>query len=212
MTADLRAGKVTCHVDVAAPREGRPATRVNWLVRQLRNAPETVRVEAFAAHARGASSADLLRNIRENPALLITDPLRELKTFRVALDRPLGAKRGRGRGSFIDSVLDAVDSFYADVMQNLKAWAAHPPKVRETGETPPVAPALVSTALSSQDGSEAVVAPPRALSGESLDVSASPDDNDDAAPPQWADVISDTDMTEATDANGLPGGAVASSP
>jgi hypothetical protein len=32
VTADLRASKVTCHVDVDAPREGRPTTRVNWLV------------------------------------------------------------------------------------------------------------------------------------------------------------------------------------
>jgi hypothetical protein len=104
VTADLRAGKVTCHVDVAAPRDGRPATRVNWLVRQLKNAPDAVRVEAFTAHSRGASSAELLRTVRDNPALLIVDPAKELRTFRIALDRPLGAKRGRGRASFIDSV------------------------------------------------------------------------------------------------------------
>jgi len=34
ITADLRAGKIVCHVDVDAPRDGRPTTRVNWLVRQ----------------------------------------------------------------------------------------------------------------------------------------------------------------------------------
>jgi hypothetical protein len=56
VTADVRAGMVTCPVDVAAPRDGRTATRVNWLVRQLKNEPETVRVEAFTAHSRGASS------------------------------------------------------------------------------------------------------------------------------------------------------------
>jgi hypothetical protein len=43
ITADLRAGKVTCHVDLDAPREGRPTTRVNWLVRQLKNAPDPTR-------------------------------------------------------------------------------------------------------------------------------------------------------------------------
>jgi hypothetical protein len=92
VTADLRTGNAICHVDVAAPRDGRAATRVNWLVRQLKNAPETVRVEAFTAHSRGASSAELLRDIRENPAILVTDPTKELRMFRVALDRPLGAK------------------------------------------------------------------------------------------------------------------------
>lgn len=45
VTADLRASRVTCHVDVEAPRDGRATTRVNWLVRQLKNAPDSARVE-----------------------------------------------------------------------------------------------------------------------------------------------------------------------
>jgi hypothetical protein len=191
VTADLRAGKVTCHVDVDAPREGRAATRVNWLIRQLKNAPENLRVEAFTAHSRGASSADLLRNIRENPSVLVTDATKELRTFRVALDRPLGAKRGRGRGSFIDSVLDAVDAFYGEVMQHVKAWTATPPKVRDAGDVPPVPPALVSTALSSQDGSEDVgerdlnigsLEEQRAHAPATVQTSGA---DDDEAPPQW---------------------------
>jgi hypothetical protein len=205
VTADLRTGKVTCHVDVAAPREGRPATRVNWLLRQLRNAPDGVRIEAFAAHARGASSAELLKTVRENPAVLVTDPTKELRTFRVALDRPLGAKRGRGRGSFIDSVLEAVDSFYAEVMQHVKAWTATPPKVRETGDFPPVPPALVSTALSSQDGSEDPAEPAGPVDPAALDDRTdTPDPDpahlteaatgapDDDVPPQWTDPGTDT--------------------
>jgi hypothetical protein len=154
VTADLRAGKVTCHVDIDAPREGRPATRVNWLVRQLKDAPETLRVEAYAAHARGNSAAELLRVVRENPLALTPDPSKETRSFRVALDQPLGFKRGRGRGCFIDSVLDAVDVFYAQVLVNLKIWTATPPRIREQTETEPVSPALASTSLSSQDGPE----------------------------------------------------------
>ncbi|HEX8582689.1 MAG TPA: hypothetical protein VF640_10185, partial [Acidimicrobiales bacterium] len=45
VTADLRAARVTVWVDVEAPREGRPQTRVNWLVRQLKDAPDAVRVD-----------------------------------------------------------------------------------------------------------------------------------------------------------------------
>lgn len=60
-------------------------------------------------------------------------------------------------GSFIDSVLDAIDAFYSDVMQNLRAWTATPPKLRADGDKvladeQDVASPLVSTALSSQDG------------------------------------------------------------
>src|SRR5438552_2494185 len=47
-----------------APREGRPTTRVNWLVRQLKNAPDTVRLESFAAYARGSGNAELLGAVR----------------------------------------------------------------------------------------------------------------------------------------------------
>ncbi|MFY0405876.1 hypothetical protein [Solicola sp. PLA-1-18] len=161
VTADLRAGKVTCHVDIEAPREGRPTTRVNWLVRQLKNSPESIRVEAFVARGRGSAAAELLSAVREDASVLVVDPTRELRSFRVAVDRPLGTKRGRGRGSFIDSVLVAVDEFYADVLGSLRAWSASPPRQRaphaEVPEREDVVPSsLASTDYSSQDGAEAV--------------------------------------------------------
>lgn len=154
VTVDIRAGRITCHVDVDAPREGRATTRVNWLIRQLRSAPESVRVEAAVAHGRGPGTAELLKVVREEPVKLIADPSKDLRSFRVALSSTLGSKRGRGRASFIDSVLDAVDAFYGEVLQYLKAWSAAPPKLREEPEPPTRPVALVSTALSSQDGTE----------------------------------------------------------
>lgn len=154
VVADLRAGTVTCYVDVEAPRDGRPTTRVNWLVRQLKDAPETVVLESHAARTRGNGAAELLRAVREDPSVLIDDPSKELRSFRVAMRKPMGSKRGRGRGSFIDSVLDAIDCFYDDVAANLKSWSAKPPKLRSETVPPPdqdVAEELVSTAISSQD-------------------------------------------------------------
>lgn len=154
VTADLRAGQIVCHVDVEAPRTGKPTTRVNWLSRQLKNAPEDVRVEAFVARARGAGAAELLGRVRAEPSLLVTDPSKELRSFRVARVSAMGAKRGRGRGSFIDSLIDAVNAFYSEVLQYLKAWAAPPPKMRQLDETELEQPSVASTALSSQDGGE----------------------------------------------------------
>jgi hypothetical protein len=153
VAVDLRAGQVTCQVDLDAPRDGRPLTRVNWLVRQLRESPDTVRVEAHATHDRGGGTVALLRDVRDNPGLLIADTHKELRRFQIALTRPLGVKRGRGRGSFIDSVLDVIDIFYAEVMQNLRSWSATPPRLREPAELKPPE-VLASTALSSQDGAE----------------------------------------------------------
>jgi hypothetical protein len=167
VTADLRAGTVTCHVDIEAPREGRPTTRVNWLLRQLKNAPETVRVEARAAHARGAGATELLRVVREAPLSLVADPTKELRSFQAALSVPMGTKRGRGRGSFIDSVMGGVNTFYAEVLQQLKAWSAAPPRLRSETEAHDaeieqagVPSSLVSTALSSQDDPQTVVPAP----------------------------------------------------
>lgn len=159
VTVDLRAGQVTCHVDLDAPRDGRALTRVNWLVRQLKNAPDATRIEAFTMHSRGPGQAELLRRVREDPAVLIADPKRDLRAFRVALTATAAAKRGRGRGSFIDSVLASIDTFYGDVLQHLKAWSASPPRLREPLDQLPTPPVLASNALSSQDGAETPTAP-----------------------------------------------------
>jgi hypothetical protein len=154
ISADLRSSRLTCSVEVDAPRQGRPATRVAWLTRQLKSAPDHASIEAFAMHARGGGRAEPLRVVRENPQSIVADPKRDLKAFRVAIVTPLGAKRGRGRGSFIDSVVEGVDKFYLEVVQHLKNWTAPPPKMRELAE--PIEPpaSLSSTDLSSQDGTE----------------------------------------------------------
>ena len=134
LVADLRSGRITISVDVAAPREGRAATRVNWLARQLRDAPDGVRIDAFATGSR-TSTSELLRSVRENPAVLIGDPKRDLRLFRVAAVSPMGVKRGTGRGGFIDSVLASVDGFYELVVQQLRPWAAKAPQLPAGGRT-----------------------------------------------------------------------------
>jgi hypothetical protein len=186
VTADLRASRVTCYVDIDAPKEGRPTTRVNWLIRQLKAAPESLRVEAFVVNQRGDGSAELLSAVRENPGILITDSKRELRSFRIALSVPMGTKRGRGRGSFIDSVLDAVDAFYGDVVQYMKAWSAAPPRMRETEVVPTTEPpAVASTSISSQDGAEPAPDPMREASGNGVGDSQGEQATEPAA--DWVD-------------------------
>lgn len=69
--------------------------------------PRPHRLECFNSHSRGSSAAELLSAIPENPASLVTDPTREIRTFRVAAACGLGTKRGRGRGCFIDPAMAA---------------------------------------------------------------------------------------------------------
>jgi hypothetical protein len=201
VSLDLRAGTVTCHVDLDAPKDGRPTTRVNWLVRQLKQAPDNLRLEAFAAYARGNGSAALLRDVRENPALLVEASGKEIRSFRVALSMPLGPKRGRGRGCAIDSVLDTIEGFYGSVLGELKAWSGAPPKLRDEPRElvePPVDVELVSTSLSSQD--EPAEEPP---SYEAVRLVVGPlgvDHQDDAAPAEWArSVTADLDGEQTVD-------------
>jgi hypothetical protein len=158
ITADLRARSVICSAEIDAPKEGRPTTKVNWLVRQLKQTNDRARLECNVMNQRGNGASDLLGRVRESPDLLILDPTRTIRSFTVALNSPMGFKSGRGQGTFIDGLLGAIDTFYAEVLQSLKAWAAKPPRMREQTDTSELAkdqevpPALVSTALSSQDG------------------------------------------------------------
>lgn len=150
--ANLRTGQIDCSYTLEAPSQGRSSTRVNWLTRQLRDAPENLRLEAFAFRARSGAAA-LLKDVRVDPNQLIADPARELKTFVVTATFPMGTKRGRGRGAFIDSVVQAVERTYGDVGQRLKAWSAAPPRLRSEDEVVinVEEQATSSTALSSQD-------------------------------------------------------------
>jgi hypothetical protein len=134
VTADLRGSRITVSIDVDAPREGRAATRINWLTRQLKEAPGGLRIDAFTANAR-TSTSELLKDVRENPLLLVADPKKEFRTFRIAAASPMGTKRGTGRGGFIDSVLSAVDGFYEAVAQEITPWAAKAPQLPRGGRT-----------------------------------------------------------------------------
>ena len=152
---DLRSGRVTASLDIEAPKEGRPATRINWLVRQLKHAPDTLRVEVFTVGGRGPGETELLGKVREDPTCLVVDPEAGASWLPDRDQAPMGNKRGRGKGAFIDSVLDVVDDFYVDVVQHLKARTASPPRMREISPEETANPSpLSSTALSSQDGAE----------------------------------------------------------
>jgi hypothetical protein len=157
--ADLRAQKVTCSLTIEAPKEGRPATRVNWLLRQLKDAPGTLRIDTFAVNGRSMGASELLAKVREDPTVLLVDPKKEFRAFRLVLSAPMGSKRGKGRGSFIGSVLGVLEEFYETTAQNLRPWSPSAPKLRpvpeqvdEEAQDQGVATSLVSTAASSQDG------------------------------------------------------------
>jgi hypothetical protein len=130
---DLRAGTVSVSVEAVAPQGGRLPTRVNWLVRQLGDAPSQLRVDGLLSGTK-ASTSELLSTLRDDPAVLIDPQKRDFRAFRITAVSQLGTKRGTGRGAFIDSVLSAVDGFYESVVQSLRPWAPKAPQLPRSGK------------------------------------------------------------------------------
>ena len=128
---DLRANRVDCSATVDAPATGRPTTRVNWLVRQLQSAPPQLQVRANRMRAREAGESHRLAELTKDPKPLVGEAGADIRSFTVTLSQqPAGTKRGQGQGSFVSSVTGLVDTFYGEVVQNLKAWTASAPKVQ----------------------------------------------------------------------------------
>lgn len=135
ISADLRSRQVTAATTVDAPQEGRSRGRVSWLLRQLQNASENVKVESKAART-SATYAATLGAVRSNPEVLFPEDGREIRGFAISLTRNMGLKKDASPGSFIESVKTTVEEFYGQVLQNLRGWKASPPKLKKQDEGP----------------------------------------------------------------------------
>lgn len=162
IAASLRVGTVSASLSLSAPNEGRPTTRVNWLVKQLANAPDDLRVDAAFAGIRGGTSRKLVE-LREDPrAILASDKNRSPRTYSVTVTTNMGTKRG-GTEGFIGQATKLTLEFYRNVVQNLKAWTAAPAKLPGKQEPIDIATqpeSLVEEVAFSQAGQEDEVATP----------------------------------------------------
>ena len=162
---------MTTSVRVDAPGEGRPKTRINWLLRQLKNAPDDLRIDVNFRNARETSSR-LLSEARDAPERLLlgTDPTREPHAFELALTRRMGTKRGKEEGSFVRETRRQAIDFYGGLVQDLKAWQAPAPKLppeeaREEPEEAQPEPPPFSDAPPERDPGEGRTSPPSAPVG-----------------------------------------------
>lgn len=133
--ADLRTKHVTTSVSIDAPKEGRPLTRINWLLRQLKEAPAEARIDVRFASSKETSSQLLLAGRDEPSELLFPgDPKREPRSFEVALTKKMGLKRGVDAGSFSRETRRQTAAFYRDVVQSLQSWQAPAPRLETTDQ------------------------------------------------------------------------------
>ena len=132
LVASLKARTVTVSVDVAAPEEGQPQTRINWLIRQLQDAPGDARIEAWHKRERYPVT-ERLSDVRENSHLLrASDRTKAARSFVVSQTGEMGTKRAGTKGSFTAQASSLVQEFYRDVVEGLNPWTARAPKLRQT--------------------------------------------------------------------------------
>lgn len=137
--ADLRSQQTLTSVSFDAPKEGTPRGRFGWLMRQLKEAPDDLRLEAAFPNAR-STTATTLGEMRSNPRALQyeQDPQRPPRAFVLTSCQAMGKKRGRAEGSFVRETSAQVMSFYSGLVQDLKPWQAPAPKAHlpHASETP----------------------------------------------------------------------------
>lgn len=172
LCADLRTRMVTTSVPIKSPGEGRPDTRVRWVLRQLRQAPDDLRVEVRFERSAKTTSA-LLGEVRdEAKALLLPDDRkRNPREFRLSLSRPMGTRRDRKPGSFVAETRQQAIDFYRELVQNLVEWQPKAPKLRR------------SSAEDSDAGRQATPAPPARDDSDAAAHGAATAADDWTAPP-----------------------------
>ncbi|WP_168186954.1 TerD family protein [Williamsia sp. 1138] len=117
LAVDLRSDTVECSTIVDAPREGRPATRVNWVVKQMPDAHGDTLVEAVLPGRTSANIGALLGQLRESPDGLLPADGKLPKQFKITRGHTLS----RNRGNVVISANKLVEEFYRDVVQVLRS-------------------------------------------------------------------------------------------
>jgi len=129
LTASLRARTVTASVQVEAPQDGRPITRIRWLARQLTEASTDLRLDATFVGSRASTSARLGQILEDPAKLLLQDKSKAPRSFTVCMMADMGSKRGGVKGSFIGEATDLLLTFYRTVVQELRPWSGAAPKL-----------------------------------------------------------------------------------
>ena len=139
VVVNLQRRTISCSMKLQAPGDRkRAASRVNWILRQLRNVEgDDVFVRAFWS-GRSQSTQAVLQKVQEDPGSLeINRPGAVPVSFEVLVISDL-AGRFSGRSTFIEDLEKAIPGFYDRVGQNLRKWVPPPPTIdkRDPKQTP----------------------------------------------------------------------------
>jgi hypothetical protein len=139
LEADLRGRRFRTSIVVTAPKDGKPQTRINWMLRQLATAKDDLLVEVRYPLQKESTSA-ALKEARAKPdrLLYVSDRKRDPMSFRLTVSKDLGMKRGRGAGSFVAESRQQTSDFYRSIVQALRSWSPVAPKLPAVPATTPL--------------------------------------------------------------------------
>ncbi|MDF0530458.1 TerD family protein [Tsukamurella sp. 8F] len=120
VNANLARQRISCAQQVAAPRTGRTSTKVNWLLRQLTDAPPRLRITAHHLGSRSDVTSALLETARADPSTLLPPNDKDIREFTVTAEASMGTKRAATDNGFVTTMVELVDSFYAEITQVLR--------------------------------------------------------------------------------------------
>ncbi|MDE2934240.1 MAG: stress response protein [Chloroflexota bacterium] len=141
ISADLNSMMASASVTVAAPDLARSTARLNWLLRQLRSASDSLRIDVSFEWIK-FTSAELLGAIRSDPKGVLAGTDRPPRSFTVVQTSRVGTKRRSGSGNFVKDMEKLVDEFYREVVQGLKPWTPPAPKLAVEKPEPAEEPAV----------------------------------------------------------------------
>ncbi|GJM38282.1 MAG: hypothetical protein DHS20C19_16490 [Acidimicrobiales bacterium] len=125
---DIKARQIETSASFAAPSDKQAKARVTWLLRQLKDCPDSLVVEAYPKNSSNGSAA-ALGSLRDDPAIIIDDPKKPVSRFRLVARTEMGMNRKSGKkAGFTQSVYDCVANFYGTILQDLTAYQAPAPK------------------------------------------------------------------------------------
>ena len=131
MRADVAAGILHCGFVLPSPTSSRNKSRISWLLRQLRQAPENTYVSWTYKRARSSEAPHRARDLMDGSYEFDLDNSREISEFHVEVIAKMGTKRAAGGGGFIDSIVDLFELTYGEVLQPIKPWQEPAPKLSE---------------------------------------------------------------------------------
>lgn len=134
--ADLRTSKVRCRTTIEAPNEGTAGRRLSWLLKQLKDAPGDLQVEAVYS-VRGNEACEHLDTVRTNPKVLTDTRSGDIVSFCLEQTFPMGGRRSGTAAGFVTSVTTSTDAFYGTVVQQLREWVPAAPKQADQPDHPP---------------------------------------------------------------------------